>query len=128
MQLPSSFKMCYYECFRFSCDDWKIGNFKEHCTKEYRRGETCGLKLIAPDMTYQMSEKCTVCQRIERKQNRLRKECERYKRWEAEGRLGEVKATAEKLLQDIQKLQNEVTQLNYERAVVRNSHAHAHGH
>lgn len=63
--------MCYYEQFKYACQDWKWGNFRGHCHKEYRLGETCGMKLIG--MTTHVPEKCQQCERIEKKLRRREK-------------------------------------------------------
>ena len=45
--------MCYFERIDYACGDWKWGNMKEQCPREWRTRETCGAKLS--------SEVCTSC-------------------------------------------------------------------
>ena len=104
--------MCFYDQFEFACKDFRWGNFREHCNKEYRRGETCGMKLV-----HQVIEKpdiCAICEKINRKTRRWYSYDEKLKTWEAEGRLAELSATVEKYRADqaevgldIQRLQGE---------------------
>ncbi|KAF8860559.1 hypothetical protein BDZ45DRAFT_619579, partial [Acephala macrosclerotiorum] len=78
--------MCFYDQYRMSCGCFKWGNFRQHCSEEYRTDEVCGLKLVME--TYQKKEmclKCLKCQKIETKYGRIRKEQERIKRWRKEG-------------------------------------------
>ncbi|KAH7113059.1 hypothetical protein EDB81DRAFT_826446 [Dactylonectria macrodidyma] len=37
--------MCYFDQVVWACGNWKWGRFRQQCNKEYRIGETCGLKL-----------------------------------------------------------------------------------
>lgn len=71
--------MCYYENFRYCCGDWKWGNFRVHCQKEYRMGETCGMKMV--HSTTPLADKCSMCEKIERKKRRYEKAQSDYSRW-----------------------------------------------
>ncbi|PMD16144.1 hypothetical protein NA56DRAFT_322421 [Hyaloscypha hepaticicola] len=75
--------MCFYDLNQWSCGDSKWGHFRQHCSREYRTGESCGLKLVMA--RYQMEEKCKCCQKMETKYRRIRKEQERINRWRKEG-------------------------------------------
>ncbi|KAF2726162.1 hypothetical protein K431DRAFT_214075 [Polychaeton citri CBS 116435] len=99
--------MCFYEMYQYQCRDWKWGNFRQHCQKEYRIGETCGTKLIAH--TTSLPEKCKMCQKIETKQRRLAKAVDDYKRWSREPQ--KFKASLAKAAEEIKGLENEIKEL-----------------
>ena len=103
--------MCYYDNYKFSCQDWKWGNFRQHCYKEYRTGETCGMKMIY--QTVQLVEKCPYCEKIEKKLRRIEKARADYTRWNSEPK--RYRASMEKALEDIQNLQREVMALQYDK-------------
>ncbi|KAL2133840.1 hypothetical protein VTI74DRAFT_1563 [Chaetomium olivicolor] len=98
--------MCYFEQTRWACSYWKWGNFREQCNKEYRTGETCGLKLVYH--TYMMPTVCKVCEQIAKKQRRLLKMDEDIKRWTREGNR---RATVEKTLQDAAAVRAQIDEL-----------------
>jgi hypothetical protein len=75
--------MCFFDQHRFNCGDWKWGHFRQHCNREYRTGETCGMKLIM--QTVQNPQKCKLCDKIDTKQRRRSAEYERISRWKREG-------------------------------------------
>jgi hypothetical protein len=112
-RIPSSFTMCFYEQFEFACKDFRWGNFKEHCNKEYRRGETCGMKLVY-EVTHK-PELCTICDKIERKTRRYWKFQEKLTKWEAEGRLRELQATVEKTRAEQEEVRLEIVKLQGDR-------------
>ncbi|KAG0651794.1 hypothetical protein D0Z07_1961 [Hyphodiscus hymeniophilus] len=101
--------MCYYDQYKMACNCFKWGHFRQHCTREYRTGETCGMKLVMA--TYQMEEQCKVCTKIETKYNRIRKEQDRIKRWKKEDRHGR-KASIAASEDTIAELEAEVNDLN----------------
>jgi len=103
--------MCFYDQFQFQCRDWKWGNFRQHCQKEYRTGETCGMKMIY--QTQGLSEKCKLCQKIEAKQRRLAKHKDDYQRWAQEP--GRYRASMEKALDEIKAISGEIHQLASEK-------------
>ncbi|KAH0489714.1 hypothetical protein TgHK011_010131 [Trichoderma gracile] len=75
--------MCYFEQTRWSCGYWRWGHFKQQCNKEYRMGETCGLKLVyhtIPD-----PDVCRLCHDREKKERRLSKMVSDVERWQKEG-------------------------------------------
>lgn len=75
--------MCYYNQKRWRCGYWRWGQFSRQCPKEYRTGETCGLKLVMD--THDELEKCRLCHDIDRKQRRLKKMEADMSRWRREG-------------------------------------------
>lgn len=98
--------MCFYEMFRFECGDWKWGNFKQHCNKEYRMGETCGMKLVLE--TFEQPNKCRLCEKYHTKLRKREAECTRIKRWESESK---NPASVEKAYQNIRSLDAEIQSL-----------------
>ncbi|KAK7754440.1 hypothetical protein SLS62_003460 [Diatrype stigma] len=66
------------------------------CTKEYRTGETCGLKLVFN--TNLETDKCKLCKDIEKKQRRYTKLQNDIIRWQREGNRN---ATIEKAQRDM---------------------------
>lgn len=88
--------MCYFDQVRWTCGLWKWGNFRQQCTKEYRTGETCGLKLVF-DTAYK-PEQCKTCDQIARKKRRIQKMENDIERWRKEGNR---RATIEKTEYDI---------------------------
>ncbi|KAK1759885.1 hypothetical protein QBC47DRAFT_117168 [Echria macrotheca] len=98
--------MCYFEMTRWSCGYWKWGNFKQQCNKEYRTGETCGLKLVF-DTAYQMDH-CKICDTIGKKERRKNKMKDDINRWRREGNR---RATIEKTQQDVDDLERQIYDL-----------------
>lgn len=98
--------MCYFEQTLWSCGYWKWGNFRQQCNKEYRTGETCGLKLVYE--TVFASSHCKICDQITKKNKRVRKMAEDIARWEREGNR---RATIEKTEQDIVGVQSQIADL-----------------
>lgn len=107
--------MCFYENYRFPCGDWKWGNFRQHCQKEYRTGETCGTKMVYN--TLPMLEICPMCQKIDRKKRRYEKLNADLRRWYHDP---SRKASASKAQEDMQAILGEINSLVYERDVKRN--------
>ncbi|KAL7931518.1 hypothetical protein V8C35DRAFT_309724, partial [Trichoderma chlorosporum] len=75
--------MCYFEQTRWSCGYWRWGHFRQQCNKEYRMGETCGLKLIYE--TKPENDVCKLCHDTEKKRRRLAKMIQDVERWRMEG-------------------------------------------
>jgi hypothetical protein len=98
--------MCYFEQTRWTCGYWKWGNFRQQCTKEYRTGETCGLKLIYT--TDLEPGQCRICDQIDKKDRRVRKMAADISRWRREG--GRT-ATIEKTERDIGEIQMQIAGL-----------------
>jgi hypothetical protein len=105
--------MCFYDQYRYECGDWKWGNFKEHCNKEYRMGETCGMKFV--NNTYALREKCKVCEKIDTKKRRRAAEVDKINRWTREG--GKLKASIEKSWSEVRKLDSEIEDLEKKRSM-----------
>ncbi|KAH6618271.1 hypothetical protein B0J18DRAFT_371802 [Chaetomium sp. MPI-SDFR-AT-0129] len=95
--------MCYFDHQLWPCGWWKWGNFREQCPKEYRTGETCGLKLIFN--TYLEPEPCKMCDQIDKKQRRLNKMMEDVRRWRNEGNR---RATIEKTETEMRALNSQI--------------------
>lgn len=113
--------MCFYDQFVMNCGDYKWGHFRQHCSKEYRTGETCGMKLAM--YTYQKADKCKTCEKIITKRGRLEKEQKRIDRWIREERHSGVTRTAsieasEKICDN---LHYEITKLEEDREWARNT-------
>jgi hypothetical protein len=104
--------MCYYDQYRMPCGDFKWGNFRAHCSKELRTGETCGMKLVWE--TYQLEDKCKYCLRIDVKKGKIRKEQERIKRWAKEGQRFFSIESSEVIIDSIE---NEIQELQSQRTV-----------
>ncbi|KAK0629308.1 hypothetical protein B0T17DRAFT_615099 [Bombardia bombarda] len=98
--------MCYFEQTAWTCGYWKWGNFRQQCNKEYRTGETCGLKLVY-STTY-LTGQCKICDQVNKKDRRIRKMTEDIQRWQREGNR---RATIEKTTQDIVEIQNQIDDL-----------------
>ncbi|KAH9907165.1 hypothetical protein F4778DRAFT_525592 [Xylariomycetidae sp. FL2044] len=88
--------MCYFEQTRWSCGYWRWGHFRQQCTKEYRTGETCGLKLVYG--TNQELDNCKLCKDMEKKQRKYKKLESDIYRWQREGNRT---ATIEKAQRDM---------------------------
>jgi len=102
--------MCYYDCIVFQCTDWKWGNFRAHCNKEYRIGETCGMKLVYQSLG--QAQKCRLCEKLETKYRRRAAEIERITRWQAEGR---CPSSVEKGCNTVHQLDQEINAILAER-------------
>jgi hypothetical protein len=110
---PSSFIMCYYETVSYACGDWKWGNCRQQCDREYRMGETCGMRLVYSNKTDQST--CKTCLKLATKRRRREAEYKRYETWHREGRLNSLSATVEKTLELIHGLDVEIQDLEAER-------------
>jgi hypothetical protein len=75
--------MCYFEQTRWTCGYWRWGHFRQQCNKEYRMGETCGLKLVYE--TKPEPDACKLCHDIQKKQRRWDKMSRDIQRWHREG-------------------------------------------
>ncbi|GAP89429.2 hypothetical protein SAMD00023353_4000680 [Rosellinia necatrix] len=74
--------MCFFEQTRWMCGFWRWGHFREQCNREYRTGETCGLKFVY--RTNDQPEVCKLCKDIEKKRRKLAKLESDLLRWSAE--------------------------------------------
>lgn len=98
--------MCYFEMTRWNCGYWRWGSFRQQCNKEYRTGETCGMKLVF-DTIYDDGV-CKVCLDIEKKQRRLAKLKADVERWRMEGNRT---ATIEKAYSDMAEIEEALQRL-----------------
>ena len=103
--------MCFFDQHRFVCGDWKWGHFRQHCAKEYRIGETCGMKLIMA--TVPVGTKCKLCEKIDTKMRRRTAEVDRVNRWQREG--NKFRASIDKSMELIRGLDGEIYELSCER-------------
>ncbi len=103
--------MCFFDQYRFACGDWKWGYFRQHCNREYRTGETCGMKLIM--QTVPQGQKCKLCDKIDTKQRRRAAEIERISRWQREGT--KFRASIDRSTDIIRSLDREIYELGCER-------------
>ncbi len=71
--------MCFCDQWEFACKCFKWGPFRQHCSKEYRTGETCGMKLVMN--RHQSAEKCKICTKIDTKERSIAREEERLRHW-----------------------------------------------
>ena len=104
--------MCFFDQHRFSCGDFKWGYFREHCNKEYRTGETCGMKLI--NRTIPVAYACKLCEKIAAKERRREKLQSQINGWTA------CATTLSSTIyiscsQEIQSLTSEISRLDFER-------------
>ncbi|KAB5572222.1 hypothetical protein GE09DRAFT_663219 [Coniochaeta sp. 2T2.1] len=98
--------MCFFEQTRWACGFWRWGAFRGQCTKEYRTGETCGLKLV--DTTHYEPTICNLCKQIIKKNGRIEKLEAHIERWKREGNR---RATIEKAESDIAELTISISNL-----------------
>lgn len=103
--------MCFFDQHRFACGDWKWGHFRQHCNREYRTGETCGMKLIM--QTVPVTQKCKLCDKIDTKQRRRSAELDRINRWKREG--NKFRASIDRSTDMIKVLDREIFDLGSER-------------
>ena len=108
--------MCFYDCYKFECGDYKWGNFRQHCNKEYRMGETCGMRLVLD--TIQRQSKCRLCDKIDTKMRKRQAEFDRIKRWQAQGT---NPASVEKSYQNIALIDQEIQTTSAELAFRRSN-------
>ncbi|KAH8164949.1 hypothetical protein CIB48_g3292 [Xylaria polymorpha] len=74
--------MCFFDQTRWNCGYWRWGHFREQCNKEYRTGETCGLKFVYN--TISEPEDCKLCKDIEKKKRKFNKLHSDITRWQRE--------------------------------------------
>jgi hypothetical protein len=98
--------MCFYEQYRFICGDWKWGDWHHHCNKEYRMGESCGMKLVY--QTAQQPTKCKYCEKIDTKLRKRQAEVDHITHYQ---RNGKNSSAIEKSMNTIKQLDYEIEQL-----------------
>ena len=99
--------MCFFDQVKFNCGDWKWSHFRQHCSREYRTGETCGMKLIM--QTVDVPQDCKICEKIKIKRRRQQSEAERIARWAREPH--KYRASIEKARDTVQELEDEINKL-----------------
>jgi hypothetical protein len=87
--------MCFYKQIQWSCGYWRWGGFTDQCPKEYRTGETCGLKFV--NGVDRVRDICELCKKIEKKKRRRKKLDEDIARW---SQLSNRTASIEKAIRD----------------------------
>jgi hypothetical protein len=105
--------MCFFDQYQFACGDYKWSHFRQHCAKEYRTGETCGMRLVMT--TVPVPDNCKLCKKIEIKWGRIQKEQERIKRWKKENGKSR-KHSIEASEQNVAELEDQIAQLQWERS------------
>lgn len=108
--------MCYFDQTRWQCGFWRWGHFREQCNKEYRTGETCGLKLILS--TNYEPDICKLCKDIEKKQRKYNKLEGDILRWQREGNRN---ATIEKAQRDMAEVANTIYSMQQQHWTRQNS-------
>ncbi|KAH8816019.1 hypothetical protein F5884DRAFT_663946 [Xylogone sp. PMI_703] len=103
--------MCFFDQFQYECGDHKWGHFRQHCAKEYRTGETCGMKLVMNTILH--AGKCKTCEKMETKYKRMRNEQDRIKRWKKEGSSRKASIAASE--ETIAHLEQEIRELEWQR-------------
>ncbi|KAF4426661.1 hypothetical protein FACUT_9744 [Fusarium acutatum] len=101
--------MCYFDQTRWACGYWRWGHFRQQCNKEYRMGETCGLKLVYETRTE--SDVCKLCHDTEKKQRRYDKMYRDVQRWQREGNRN---ATIERTCAEMQEVLGQIYRMREE--------------
>ena len=102
--------MCYFDQTLYQpCGWWRWTRFREQCPKEYRIGETCGLKLVY--QTVVRWEPCKLCIDTDKKRRRLAKMKADIARWEQEGNrtatIARTKDEAREVKRQIERMERE---------------------
>ncbi|KAI0193100.1 hypothetical protein F4808DRAFT_361239 [Astrocystis sublimbata] len=93
--------MCFFEQTRWRCGFWRWGLFREQCNKEYRMGETCGLKFVYN--TINEPDVCKMCKDIDKKRRKEAKLDSDIRRWARETNRS---ASIEKANRDLKEVRN----------------------
>ncbi|KAI0112555.1 hypothetical protein GGR51DRAFT_45246 [Nemania sp. FL0031] len=102
--------MCFFDQTRWRCGYWRWGHFRGQCNREYRTGETCGLKLV--NVTIADPDVCKLCKDIEKKQrkyNKLHSDIERWSR-EKSNRSASIEKAQGEIMEVHQAIQNMTNQ------------------
>lgn len=108
--------MCFFDTERFTCGDWRWSHFRSHCNKEYRIGETCGMKLVWQNND--IPRKCQKCDTLDTKLRKREKICERIARWQAER---SNPASIQKGIEEIMQLDEQIKRLSADLTMARAS-------
>jgi hypothetical protein len=103
--------MCFYNQKLFACGCFGWNGFSHRCNREYRTGETCGLKFV--NRCDSQKARCRICEKIETKERRIGAENERLSRWERDG--GTLVASMERSRNLIEELKRDKKWLEKER-------------
>ena len=109
--------MCFYDQIRFKCGDRKWTTFRQQCPKEYRAGETCGMRLVH-QVYDDFSQNCRLCEKIHTKLRSRKKEEDKINRWKNEK--ANRKASIEKSEAAIDQIDREIYALSVELDAKRN--------
>ncbi|WPH02596.1 Hypothetical protein R9X50_00546100 [Acrodontium crateriforme] len=101
--------MCFYDNYKFLCGDYKWGVMRQQCTKEYRIGETCGMRMIY--QTIMCDSECTWCEKIAKKRRRLEKLTSDIKRWAP---MHDRKHSRERAIEEYNEVMSEMRRLQQE--------------
>lgn len=108
--------MCFFDQTLFKCGDYKWGTFRQHCAREYRTGETCGMKLVM-NCSEDRAKSCRICEKITTKLSRRQKEVDRINRWKTEKNRSASIEASEAI---VDQLDREIRALKMERLEKRN--------
>lgn len=103
--------MCFYDQTVLACGDFKWGNCRQQCPREYRSGETCGLKLVN-NCYADNTTKCKTCLRIDTINRKKDKEIKNIRAWERDEKAGKKRsASIEKAYNAIDDYETELQRL-----------------
>ncbi|KAG8533891.1 uncharacterized protein KY384_001632 [Bacidia gigantensis] len=74
--------MCFFDQYKYACGHFKWGRFKQHCSKEYRVGETCGCKIVMS--RFPLDSNCRACDKSNSQLRRREAERQRITQWQKE--------------------------------------------
>lgn len=94
--------MCFYNQVVWTCGSWRWSAFQYRCHKEYRIGETCGLKLVC-DVEYK-TQQCNLCHSLSIKHRRAAKMEVDLARWLGQGNRP---ATVQKTQSELSRIRKE---------------------
>lgn len=89
---------------------------KERCPRQHRMGETCGAKLVHHESVTKSDQECKICQEMQIKVRRLRKEQDNIARWKKEGT--KFSASIEKAERESAALQEQIQEMYSRRPAI----------
>ncbi|KAI0395485.1 hypothetical protein F5Y17DRAFT_456885 [Xylariaceae sp. FL0594] len=98
--------MCFYRQTQWLCGYWRWGSFTDQCAKEYRTGETCGLKFVS--VVDRKQEDCALCEKIRKKERRAIKLQQDIDRWST---VSNRTASIEKAMRDKAEVEAAMSQM-----------------
>ncbi|KAM5385161.1 hypothetical protein ACJZ2D_001122 [Fusarium nematophilum] len=75
--------MCFFDQTVWSCGNWRWSRFRQQCNKEYRIGETCGLKLVFE--RHELPKGCRICDKIGVRERKIASNTRRMEKLEEWG-------------------------------------------